>query len=705
MAAMLLGGCTDGMAVSPGEETTAADETTTADETTGSSGTPSTGALDTSGGETEDTGIEAGCGNGIVEASETCDERGPTATCDEDCTPVACGDGLVNEAAGEACETTDLAGGTCESLGLGVGTLACDDACEYATSGCAPRLNLSFSQVKRFDFSWVAQRGVEHYQILESVAPGEPYVQIGADVIGESVSLEMPLHFRWEASYVLRACSAVGCTDSAAVDMVGSLADAVGYIKASSSGEGDSFGAKVALSGDGNTLAVGASEEDSNATGIGGDEANDGTESSGAVYVFVRDETGAWSQQAYVKASNPGTNDHFGMTVALSGDGNTLAVGAYREGSSTTGIGGNQLDDSAEESGAVYVFVRDGAGAWSQAAYVKASNTGAEDHFGLSLALSGDGNTLAVGASREDSSATGIWDNQTDESAMDAGAVYVFVRDGAGAWSQQAYVKASNTGAEDYFGARVALSGDGSTLAVGAFGEDSNATGVGGNQADGTYQSGAVYLFMRNEAGAWWQQAYIKASNTGVEDSFGLGLALSGDGNTLAVGAEREDSNATGIGGNQADDSAPDGGAVYVFVNDGAGGWSQQAYLKASNTDADDWFGMNTALSADGDTLVVGTFREDSNATGIGGNQADDSAEGSGAVYVFVRDGAGAWSQEAYVKASNTEMSDAFGSGIALSGDGNILAAGARGESSSATGIGGDQDDDTLGFAGAVYLF
>ena len=106
----------------------------------------------------------------------------------------------------------------------------------------------------------------------------------------------------------------------------------------------------------------------------------------------------------------------------------------------------------------------------------------------------------------------------------------------------------------------MALSGD--TLAVGAYGEAGNATGVNGNQANnGEPYSGAVYLFTRGGT-TWSQQAYLKASNTGAGDYFGYSVALSGD--TLAVGAYREAGNATGVNGNQADNTATDSGAVYV---------------------------------------------------------------------------------------------------------------------------------------------
>jgi hypothetical protein len=108
--------------------------------------------------------------------------------------------------------------------------------------------------------------------------------------------------------------------------------------------------------------------------------------------VFTR-SGGVWSQQAYVKASNTEASDQFGRSVAFSG--NTLVVGAYRESSNATGVSnGNQGQQCASDSGALYMFTRSGS-VWTQQAYVKASNTDANDRFGVALALSGE--TLAVG--------------------------------------------------------------------------------------------------------------------------------------------------------------------------------------------------------------------------------------------------------------------------------------------------------------------
>jgi hypothetical protein len=414
------------------------------------------------------------------------------------------------------------------------------------------------------------------------------------------------------------------------------------------------------------------------------------------------------AQQAYIKASNAENGDRLGGSsddgsggiVVLSGD--TLAVSALSEDSSATGVNGDQSNNSEEASGAVYVFVRDGAN-WSQQAYIKASNTDSSDRFGASLALSDD--TLAVGAPFEDSSATDVDGDQDDNTAGGAGAVYVFTRSGT-IWTQQAYLKASNTEAGDEFGAALALDGD--TLAVGAPFEASSATGIAGNQSSNTAEgAGAVYVFTRS-GGSWSQQAYIKASNTDSGDSFGRCVALSGD--TLAAAAPGEASSATGINNNQADNSAPDAGAVYMFTRNGTS-WSQQAYIKSSNTDSGDFFGgpffdvgtdIAISLALSGDTLAVGAFGEDSSATGVDGDQTNNNANTAGAIYVFSREGA-TWLQEAYLKASNTDSADEFG--LSLSLDGDILVASSRDEDSGASGIDGDQGDNSASSAGAVYIF
>ena len=100
----------------------------------------------------------------------------------------------------------------------------------------------------------------------------------------------------------------------------------------------------------------------------------------------------------------------------------------------------------------------------------------------------------------------------------------------------------------------------------------------------------------------------------------------------------------------------------------------------------------------------MGSQLEDSASQGIGGRQDDDSATESGAVYLFTRNN-NVWTQDAYVKGANTENYDEFGSSISLSGDGSMMAVGARGEDSATVGINATQDDNAAPESGAVYLF
>lgn len=483
----------------------------------------------------------------------------------------------------------------------------------------------------------------------------------------------------------------------------------IGYLKASNAHEGDHFGEggslpahagnAVAVSSDGSTIAVGAPHESSAARGINGNQKDTSLYNSGAVYVFTR-RGDTVTQQAYIKASNPGQSDMFGITVALSADGNTLAVSAPWESSKATGINGDQADDSAPQAGAVYVFTRAG-NAWSQQAYLKASNTGRVpvgdevgdgDEFGFAISLSADGNTLAVGAVSEDG---------MDDAQAQSGAVYVFTRTGS-AWAQQAFIKGSNTEAGDLFGYGVALSDDGNTMAVAGFDEDGSGKGVNPPNDNGTPGSGAIYAFVRR-GGAWTQTAYLKGSRSQRNDALGYAVAISGDGTTIAAGTGEESCQNPGINPPGCDvDTYPQFiaagsvGAVYVWVRDGAT-WTEQAFIKASNPNLEDIFGVRLALNGDGNMLVVGAPMEDSSAKGpsmtIDENEGDNSAHDSGAAYVFSRRDA-QWSQRAYVKSANSAAFDEFGCAIAVSRDGRTVVAGARMQKGAAADG-----------AGAAYVF
>lgn len=404
------------------------------------------------------------------------------------------------------------------------------------------------------------------------------------------------------------------------------------YVKASNTDAGDGFGHAIALSGDGNTLVVGAPGEDGGISGIEVGQGDNSAPQAGAVYVFSR-TGGVWSQQAYIKAHKVDPLDVFGTTVALSDDGNVLAVGAPLEDGGDAGVNGNPSDNSLLDAGAVYLFHRN-MGTWTQGAYIKASKTAFDDRFGSALAISGDGMTLAVGTYRQSSFPGGVGSDQDNNLSLWSGAAYVFARTSAGGWAQQAFIKPTKGGSLDYFAYSVALSWDGSTLAVGAPLEDGNGTGLGGDPADNSApNAGAVYIFGR-VGSTWAQHAYIKASNTDALDKFGYAVALSADGDMLVVGAPVERSPSAGINGVQLFNLFDGAGAAYVFKRAG-GAWSQQAYVKSAKPGVQDYFGEAIALSSDGNTLAVGAHMEDGGSAGIGGDVNDNSVLNAGAVYLY----------------------------------------------------------------------
>ena len=252
------------------------------------------------------------------------------------------------------------------------------------------------------------------------------------------------------------------------------------------------FGYSIAISGD--TAVIGAPFD------------NGGFSYSGAAYVFVRSE-GSWSEQSKLTASDTTIDDHLGWSVAISGD--TAVVGAPYD------------DDNGDESGSAYIFVRNET-SWSQQAKLTASDAVTDDYFGSSVAVSSD--TAVIGA---------LW---SDNNGIDSGSAYVFVRSGM-SWSEQAKLIASDSGANDWFGFPVAISGD--TAVISAPRDDDNGT-----------DSGSAYIFVRSGE-IWSQEAKLTANDAAAEDFFGGSVVVSGD--TIVVG----------VSGNDA--GGANSGAAYVF--------------------------------------------------------------------------------------------------------------------------------------------
>ena len=378
------------------------------------------------------------------------------------------------------------------------------------------------------------------------------------------------------------------------------------YIKADNADQGDFFGNSISLSADGSTLAVGASREDASNKGISKEGSiNNGSQDSGAVYIYKRDEDNTWSLQAYIKASNAGNRDQFGYALSLNADGTYLAVGAPHEDSGGTSVyhytAAVAVDDNNgwANIGAVYLYKRDDQNGWVENAFVKPANgtLNGSYQFGTSVSLNQTADVLAVGAPYEDG-------NDPD---ADTGAVYVYKRN-ANYWDLQRILRAYDPDKYTSFGTEIDLSDDGNTLAVGAGGWDH-----GGDVG----RAGAVYMYSYNAtSNQWSNDDLIRVSNGKYLDGFGYRLSLNGDGNTLAVSAKSEDSALKGIhissdvdtNGQIEFDS--DYGAVYIFTNDNSH-WLQKTYIKANAPAKKDHFGESVTLSGDGKTLVVGSEATD----------------------------------------------------------------------------------------------
>ena len=527
--------------------------------------------------------------------------------------------------------------------------------------------------VKGYQFSWNASTGATGYELLEDPdGPGPlPEAQIGGALTGTSYAHSLAgqlLHERVNASYRLRACDASGCGAFTA-PLVPDLTQAIGRFEISkSSGTYDSH-SRVALSADGATLAV----------GFPGERSADGLSDAGAVYLFSRRTSdGTWEQQAHLTAGYPLQDMAFGFALALSSDGGTLAIGAPSDSSNARGINGDESNRDAPGSGAVHVYTRNGKN-WHQQAYIKARNTPQKVErcqiqfwsvpcdpveFGTSVALSADGNLLAVGAPQEGTKGVRFG---SPPAVAGTGAIHTYVRSN-GTWAEEAHMKGSGPDADGnrvLIGRRVALSNDGTTLAT-----------VG--------NAGNLYV-LTQVAGTWGKPIAVwqRPPNTLAFD-----FALSGDGKTLAYAATTTSKASNGVV-----EEIQLQTLQTLTHSDGA--WMEETLLTVSGPNLHLHLINSLSLSRDGGALAVGIANDSSNAAGINGNAVNVTADSAytGAAKLYRRDGT-TWRHSAYLKAPKPYKNARFGSSVALSSDGKTLAV-----SDDKQGSEGPQ------IANAVYLY
>ncbi|MHC4675134.1 MAG: hypothetical protein ACYTBZ_21830, partial [Planctomycetota bacterium] len=364
----------------------------------------------------------------------------------------------------------------------------------------------------------------------------------------------------------------------------------------------------------GDTLAI------SGETVIIGSRADDdfGT-SSGAAYIYRYDSglPSGWSQEAKLLASDGAEYDLFGRSVVLIGE--QVMVGASGD------------DDKGASSGSVYVFAFDGS-TWIEETKLLASDGSNGDEFGHVIAASAD--VVVIGAHKD------------DDNGYDSGSAYVFRYDGAN-WAQEAKLLASDGAADDWFGYSVVISDD--VIVVGAYADDDM----------GSY-SGSAYVY-RFDGSLWVEEAKLIASDGAYSDRFGYSVGISGD--TVIIGASGDRDKGSGSG------------SAYIFRFNGLS-WEEEAKLRASEGSSLDNFGRSVAI--DIDIAVIGAYQD------------DDLANRAGSAYFFRYDGS-SWNEQAKLLGSNTMEEDYFGTAVSVSG--NVAVIGAR------YGDGNEAD------SGSAYVF
>ena len=367
---------------------------------------------------------------------------------------------------------------------------------------------------------------------------------------------------------------------------------------------------------------------------VGANRNDDAGSGSGSAYVFNKSGS-SWSEQAKLVASDAIILDGFGGSTDISSDNNYVAIGAPQE----------QL---AVDAGAVYIYARTGS-SWSQQAKLEASDEVSVDYeggrLGIDVGLDGTGTYCVAGA------------YLNGYPSAETGAAYIFKRTGS-SWSEEAKLIPSDAEANDRIGISVDISGDSLYAAVGAVYEDTSAT-----------NAGSIYIFSRSGT-SWSQQAKLNDSNAIAGQAgwnLGQAVSLSDDGQYLVAGAP-------GTGVYQ--------GSAYVYKRTGTS-WALQQKIDPPSAEGYDVIGKNVDINSDGSVIVIAASGDD-----------DVAADGSGAVYVYQRDGT-SWSYERKITASDGAAGDRFGGTVAISGDGFDIAAAAP-----------YQDHATYGTnCGSVYIY
>jgi len=508
------------------------------------------------------------------------------------------------------------------------------------------------ADTKQLIFDWDDAVGAGYYRLLYKVGSGayKPLID-NIPAATTQVKLGVPVHLQsWSLiRYAVAACNTSGCTNSAAIFPQNLMLDSIGYFKASNTDAGDNFGNSLVLSDDGRTLAVNAEVERSSASGVNGNQADNSSPWSGAVYVFRRASTG-WRQEAYLKAGVNHSDQYFGSAANLPGK--AIAINAN---GSLLAIGTPLQEDPITFApvGAVYIFQKSSSGNWSLAATLRSPSPEEGYQFGHSVELSLDGRTLKVN-SRVSAGQGGFITN-----------AHIFVWQGD-TWQHSVTLAPFFAGDDCRI---VRLSGDGNTLV----------------SACQNVSTGATRLETRKRSGNTWTHVSDQPLNSQASN---IGLALNVDATTMALQEIRAPQQAVGI---------------YRWMG---AAWIREAGFPASPASTTvGKYGLALELNRTGNMLAIGDAFALENGAGVS-PKSMPGIEPRGAVYVWRRNDSNAtWTLRSVIKSPNPGVGDYFGTSIAFCGTGNALAISAEAEDSKSKGVDGDRTDDSSTDSGAAYLY
>lgn len=569
------------------------------------------------------------------------------------------------------------------------GNTAPPDAAVNVIGGipAAIRVTASLSTVKRLTLNWsspdlpLAQTA----RVLEDPdgdgpLPAQRLTEVPAADATATVEVFLPI--AWRATYQVSLCSGALCVDSTPLRLGDALERYAGRLKSAAPQNNQSFGETVALSRDGRVLAV-------------------GVEFGGPVHLFEHTAPGQWLPRGQVTAPYTDADDRFGRALALSGDGRVLVVGDPFEDALGSADGG--LNNLAPDAGAAYVYRRVGD-TWVFGAYLKGSEAGEGALFGSALDISDDGQRIALGAP-----------GGANLNGSVEGAAYEFVDD-QGIWVQTRILRDGNSAAEDSYGRSVALNADGSVLAVGSNRNPSSGLGVFATPIDdaGAPASGAVYLYRRSGSD-WSFDVFIKPPLNLGSGELGRQVDLDASGNVLVAAAPMSDIDPQNQLQPPLGNPYSNAGTLHVWERTN-GVWAHAAILRQPHPRSDDRL-ASTALgiSADGQTVIAGSYLQNTQGSGLGVDESVADSNDFGAAYVFRRQLSG-WSAATVLKPSDRATDAAaqgglwFGRSVAIGGDGRTVAIGASGHDGPGQGMSADPAvsyafDPAWSNTGAVFLY